>query len=61
MTPWLIAFVIALILLKAALGERRSTKNFSWNSTESARSTSWAYALVVAALAFILAAVVLAS
>jgi len=59
-TGWVIALVIALILIQAAKRERTHTSNFAWSSPENVQSKTWAYALAIAALAFILAAVVLA-
>jgi len=55
-----VAVVIAAILIKAAKRETDSTRNFSWNSDEVNHSTTWAYALGIAALAFIMIAVLIA-
>lgn len=60
-TPWIIALIIALILIQAARRERRQVANFTWSSPENVQSKTWAYGLAFGALVFVLAAVILAS
>jgi hypothetical protein len=59
LTGWIVAIVIALILLKAAFGENRL-----WSVTHKSEGSfihrAFAYGFAIAALMFVLAAVVLA-
>jgi hypothetical protein len=53
--------IIALILLKGAYREQKSTQNFAWNSRETTVSSAFAYALAIAALIFIAIAALIAA
>lgn len=56
-TIWVVAAMIALLLIRAALHEKAQTSEFAWNSDERIRSKAFGYLLSIAAFAFIVIAV----